>query len=85
MRQRGTSQIDSWDGALDLPEQEILAAECESIRPDSPGIHTCFIPRNVGLELTPAARRDMQDIMTFYCKLRAVNYRKVDFMQITWP
>eukprot|EP00698_Gefionella_okellyi_P017512 TRINITY_DN5134_c0_g1_i4.p1 TRINITY_DN5134_c0_g1~~TRINITY_DN5134_c0_g1_i4.p1 ORF type:complete len:515 (+),score=76.01 TRINITY_DN5134_c0_g1_i4:63-1607(+) len=63
VRRKPTSAIDSWNGELDLPEQPLIAAECENVRSDVN-------------ELSQDVRMEMQGLLTVFCKLRAVKYRK---------
>ncbi|KAM9320880.1 TBC1 domain family member 23 [Gastrophryne carolinensis] len=60
----------SWDGSLDLPEQEMVHRDCQTL------IDQLDVPE----EKKTSVLQDVESVITFYCKSRNVKYQE----EVSW-
>uniref|UniRef100_A0A8C5LQT9 TBC1 domain family member 23 n=1 Tax=Leptobrachium leishanense TaxID=445787 RepID=A0A8C5LQT9_9ANUR len=56
----------SWDGSLDLPEQQLIHRDCEHL------VDQLSVPE----DRKAAVMKDVESVVTFYCKSRNVKYQE---------
>ncbi|KAL4656497.1 TBC1 domain family member 23-like isoform X2 [Arapaima gigas] len=61
----------SWDGCLDLPQQELIYNKCQQL------IGQLEIPREEGMSMM----MDLEAVITFYCKSRNITFTP----ELCWP